>query len=145
MKFRRSYKGKGKHVYTITPGSRYMEQGMTMFRYPLRAEFIDGFFDSGVAASSLNWKPEDKELVEKYLLRHADFGHGLYLDESEPAAEIMAPMENAGESEEPTPTRTLCIASVETDGETRMCGKPTVDAAGEFCATHAPEFAQIGG
>lgn len=144
MKFRRSYKGKGKHVYTIRPGSRYMEQGMTMFRYPLRAEFIDGFFDSEVTARSLSWGPEDQKLVEQYLMRHADFGHGLYLDESEDqAAIILTPSEEA--AAEAAPSRTLCIASVETDGETKMCGKPTVDAAGEFCAEHAEQFAQIGG
>lgn len=147
MKFRRSYRGRGRHTYTIRAASSFMDQGLLKRDRGLHAAFIDGFFDSQNAQDTLGWKDEERDLVERYLMAHGDFGHGLYLDASEPLAASMPGPEAAPAVEgQPAPSlTTICIAQVEKDGETEMCGKPTVDVNGEFCAEHAEAFATAEG
>lgn len=143
MKFRRAYRHRGLNGYTIRPHTRYTENGMTMTRYPLRAQFVDGFWDSEATQKSMGWSNEEREQVEQYLLTHDDFGHGLFLDSSEPGAGPYVATETEATEEEQEKSLTVCIASVETDGESKLCGRPTVGDS-EFCAKHIEEFAQTG-
>ena len=137
MKFRRSYRGHGRHVYVIRKARRYMLDGLQEYDRGLRAEFNEGFFDTEAAQLTLAWTDEERDLVERFLMRHQDFGHGLYLDPSEKGASVATPERPAAIEGQPGESRTVCIAWDENgDGESTMCGRPTVDDAGEFCARH---------
>jgi hypothetical protein len=145
MKLHRSFRGHGRFTYTIRPAKRYMLEGLPEYDRGLHAEFVDGFFDTEVAQEKFDWSDEERDLVERFLMKHADWGHALYADPSEKnikARESTRIPEKPAEIEgQPGVSETVCIAWETDEGASEMCGKPTVD--GEFCAKHL-QLATVG-
>jgi hypothetical protein len=84
-------------VYTVRPTYVVnIAPGQQEIKYGLKAVFggRDRIFDSNQAQVANSWTDADREQVEQYLLKHRDFGAGLYLAPGESApvgVEVVAP------------------------------------------------------
>lgn len=78
-------------VYIVRPTMRRVELGIVTVTPGLRAEFLgsDRTFDSERAAQANNWTEEEKHQVERHLVKHKDFGNGIYLAAGEELPEYL--------------------------------------------------------
>lgn len=109
------------YVVNIAPGQQEIKYGM-------KAVFSgrDRIFDSETSQNANGWTDEQRKQVEDYLLKHRDFGNGLYL----------APGENAPEGVEvvaPEVRRCSHIATV--NGKITQC-KDDALIGEDFCPAH---------
>jgi hypothetical protein len=95
----------------------------------LKAEFHEGGWPEGGQLDTedeqrrLNWSDDDRKAVEKHLLAHSDFGHGIFL-----------PPEPDTEPETVPDVRGCSFVEITDDGANR-CGKRR-EKASEYCPRH---------
>lgn len=117
-------------VYVVRPTYVVnLAPGQQEIKYGLKARFMgrDRIFDSEQAQAADGWTDEQRKQVEDYLLKHRDFGSGLYLAPGEAApagVEVAAPeIKRCGH-----------IATV--NGKITQC-KEDARLGDDFCAKHS--------
>lgn len=131
MKFRNRVRNK---VYVVRPQNHIVQpDGSRVLDYGIRVEFQNHLWDSEEAQKRDGWSDETREQVEKYLILHRDWNHGLTrVDKTD--AEILA---EVGAAEAPN----ICVAPFVVQGKSQPCGRPVADG-GDLCPEHAEQFAQ---
>ena len=126
-------------AYIVRPTLRIVHPGYGVEVKPgLRAEFTgeQRLFDSVKAQEKYEWTDEERERVEKHLLKHKDFGNGLYLAPGQDLPEEMANIPKK------TTKRGRCTHVEFKDGTITQCEEPSM--VGEaHCATHNPNRVNI--
>jgi hypothetical protein len=121
--------------YVIRASYREVVNGMMVPHRGLRAEFTNHRFDSGKAQASLGWSDEERNLVEQYLIEHADFGvpRGMSLENHT--------IENLREAPVSIPALKVRCAAFYRDeetGESVQCDRSPADSE-DFCKEHMAE------
>jgi len=123
-------------AYIVRPTIRMVHPGYGVeIRPGLRAEFTGAqrLFDSVLAQEKYNWSDEERVQVEKHLLRHKDFGNGLYLAPGQELPEEMAAVPKPQTIKE---TRARCVHVEFKDGMIHQCDE--VAMVGDTkCSTHS--------
>lgn len=127
----------GPNVYVIRPTRRIVADGMFDIRYGMRARFSMGAFDSQVAQIEEGWTDDERELVERRLMAHGDFGIRMFLHPNETEARAkLVEMGLAVEAVvEPSPMTPGARCIAEGVGENPLCLKPVFPGS-EFCPEH---------
>lgn len=116
------YVVKPTYVVNIAPGQSEIKRG-------IKAIFAgrDRIFDSEQSQAANAWTDEERKQVEEYLLKHRDFGNGLYLAPGEiPPAGV--------EVSQPETRRCSHIATV--NGKISQCKEDALMGE-DFCSKHA--------
>ena len=128
-------------AYIVRPTVRVPIPGYGIDLKPgLRAEFTGDqrLFDSEKAQAKYDWTDEERERVEKHLLKHKDFGIGLYLAPGQELPEEFAniPKPRKGNAQ------SRCTYVEFRDGKIEQCEE--VAMVGENkCATHRTDRVSI--
>jgi predicted glycoside hydrolase/deacetylase ChbG (UPF0249 family) len=128
-------------VYIVRPTVRIIHPGYGVELKPgLRAEFTgpQRIFDSERSQEKYDWTDEERERVEKHLLKHKDYGNGLYLA---PGQEL--PQEFEKVARKPDTARARCVHVEFVDGTIRQCDEIAM-VGGNKCATHRDDRVAIG-
>jgi hypothetical protein len=122
-----------KATYIVRPTTRIIYPGQGSELKPgLRAEF-DGqqrIFDSSRAQERYGWTDEERERVENHLLKHKDWGRGLYLAPGEVLSDDKASIAR------PTKAVTKRCAFITTEGGDITQCKKEATLGKEFCQEH---------
>jgi hypothetical protein len=139
MKFQSKYTNA---VYIVRPTTRifYPEMGYSQLKPGLAAKFQgpQRIFDSVKTQEMLGWSDEERNLIEDHLLKHRDWGVGLYLA---PGEVLPEGKEAAVRVKTPVQVR-RCSQLTVIDGDIRQC--PEQASVGrEFCKDHDPDAPKI--
>jgi hypothetical protein len=142
LRFIHTFRGRGRKKYVVRATQQYTDGGLVQTRYGLSAKFVRGTWDSLAAQKENGWSDQEREVVERHLMNHGDFGNGLYLDPEEARA---ASGEGHGAVIPTPPTMPgglpqVCIATTTGPDGVTMCGKP-IEAGSDYCPDHAKAFA----
>jgi len=128
-------------AYIIRPTVRtvHPEYGVEL-KPGLRAEFVgeQRLFDSVRSQEKYGWSDEERERVETHLLRHKDYGNGLYLA---PGQELPEEFEKV--ARKPDTSRARCVYVEFKNGAINQCGEVAM-VGGNKCATHREDRVGIG-
>jgi hypothetical protein len=98
----------------------------------LRAEFVNGSFDTEAAQRSHGWSDDDRLLVEEVLQRpEKGYGSDFFRTDDEGTPERIDP--NAPRNDGPR-----CVFSMRSGDKVEVCGRK-VDGESEYCVFHQPE------
>jgi hypothetical protein len=127
MKFRSIWR---KPQYVVRPGwKEIVAPGQERIFPALRAQFREGgwpeggFLDTEDEQRRLGWTDEQREQVEQHLLKHSDFGIGIFLAEEPPA--VIEEESDRG-----------CAFVTVTEDAAERCGKRRAKGQ-EYCPKHA--------
>jgi hypothetical protein len=140
MKFQSKWRNA---LYIVRPTTKTIIPGFgVQYQKGLFAKFKgeQRIFDSVAAQEEHGWTDEEREQVEKHLLSHKDFGHGLYLAPGEELTdEQRGWVRDQRVFDKP---KTRCM-HVWVDGvEVKQC--PNEASVGqEFCDLHLPTESKI--
>jgi hypothetical protein len=139
MKFMSKYENA---VYVFRPKTTVFNQKgeRLMTDRGMRAEFngMYNLFDSEYAQKRLRWTDEERIELEKYLVQHDDFGHGMYLAVGQEIPDYLK--EDLPELDQGQFARCMEIAIV--DGEVVQCPNQVIQGI-QFCKEHDPEAQKI--
>lgn len=114
-------------------------------RRGLRAEFRGDqrLFDSESAAEKHGWTEDDRKWVEEYLVRHQDFGSGLYLAPGERMPDWLAQKVGTTKIDDAAKRNMRRCADIRPgrDGLVHCSEQPAVGS--DFCAAHDPNKQKI--
>jgi len=131
-------------VYVVVPKtSTYNIQGMKILTgQGLRAEFggRHNIWDSEIAQKRKGWSDEDRIRVEKYLLNHRSFGHGLYLAFGEQIPEYLQDEFTVQTTEHYSNCEKFWVDG--DLGEIVQCPNKVIKGL-RFCAEHDPDKEHI--
>ena len=134
MKFQSRYRNA---KYLVRPYSKVFYPGLGAKPIPcLMAEFtgIDRIFDSEASQKANRWTDDERKWVERHLLEHKDFGHGLYLAPGETVSEeymeFMPP--------ESLPPARRCVHFDVVDNKIDQCSAEA-GVGRDYCSEHDPE------
>ena len=131
-------------VYIVRPTTRifYPEMGTSQLKPGLAAKFEgrQRIFDSEKAAAYAGWSDDEREAVENHLLKHRDWGLGLYLapGQTMPEGKVTSGLAKP----EPISVRRCGQLEVTLDGDIAQC-KEQAMLGSEFCSAHDPAAAQV--
>ncbi len=135
MKFMSKYENA---VYVFRPKTTVFNQKgeRLMTDRGMRAEFngVYNLFDSEEAAKRYRWTDEERKELERYLVTHYDFGHGMYLAVGE---EIPDYLQDVLPEVDPGQIK-RCMEIAVIDGEVVQCPNQVI-AGIQYCKEHDPE------
>ena len=129
-------------AYIVRPTVRTVIPGYGINITPgLRAEFKgeDRLFDSVKAQEKYDWSDEERERVEKHLLKHRDYGNGIYLA---PGQELPEEMEKVARVKPVDHAAARCTFVEFVDGNISQCEEPAM-VGGSRCRTHREDQIRI--
>lgn len=127
-------------AYIVRPTLKIVHPGYGVELKPgLRAEFTgeQRLFDSLKSQEKYGWTDEERERVEKHLLKHKDYGQGLYLA---PGQELPKEMQEIARV--PDAGRARCAHVEFKDGAIVQCPEVAM-VGGTKCATHREDRIEI--
>lgn len=131
--------------YVIKPTRRVFDgsAGISFLVPGLEARFTGGqrLFNSEMAQEDLGWSDEDRELVEKKLLGHRDFGHTLFLAYGESVPE--SHKESVSKRAPVMPDRRCAFIVVDKKANTYTQCETPATAGRDYCQEHDPDTARI--
>jgi hypothetical protein len=129
-------------AYIVRPTIKSIHPGFgTEIKPGLRAEFTgpQRLFDSNKNQQRYQWSDEERERVEKHLLKHRDFGQGLYLA---PGQDLPADMEKHLTTKGRAASHKRCLSVVAQDGEIIQCEDEAM-VGQDFCSAHRTDRVNI--
>ena len=128
-------------IYIVRPSQRQLDQlGIVTIRPGLRARFDENHaFDSKQAQEEANWTDEEREAVERHLLKHKDYGNGLILM---PGQEIPEDLQKIARVDRDKVAQ-LCTHVTFADGKVVQCENESVPGGGNKCDTHKERQSEI--
>jgi hypothetical protein len=129
-------------AYIVRPTLREVHPGYGVQIHPgLRAEFTgeQRIFDSKRSQEKYGWTDEERERVEKHLLKHKDYGNGIYLA---PGEELPQEFEGMARVKPADKKATRCTFVWYDDGVIKQCEEQTM--VGETrCSEHREDQVRI--
>lgn len=122
-------------AYIVRPTIREVIPGYGINIKPgLRAEFTGAVpvFDSQRMQDKYSWSDEEREQVEKHLLKHKDYGNGIYLA---PGQELPKELEKVARVLPKDKKASRCVFVQYVDGQVEQCDQEAL-VGGNRCATH---------
>lgn len=127
-------------AYIVRPTRRSSDMGIITIHPGLRAQFTgeNRIFDSEESAKKYGWSEEERIQVEKHLVKHNDFGNGIYFAAGEEVPDYLTEFVKPDKKRIKNP----CTYVKVKDGVVNQCPEEAMVGSNR-CAEHREDSVRV--